>query len=59
MRHQAAMQNQEEQDQGNEWNEPQGGYNGNNGRNNALGPFIQSNDPHMFLEEFSLPPTFV
>ena len=61
MRHQAAIQNQEE-NQGHERNEPQGGdngYNGNNGRNNTSRPFIQPDDPHMFLEEFSLPPTVV
>ena len=59
MRHQIVMQNQEEQDQGHERNEPQRGYNGNNGRNNAPRPFIQSNDPHMLLEKFALPPTVV
>ena len=36
----ATMQNNEEQDQGQEKNEPQGGYNGNNGRNYAPMPFI-------------------
>ena len=40
------MQNPEEQNLGHEWNESQGGHNGNNGRNNALRPFIQPDDPH-------------
>ena len=53
------MQNQEEQDQVHEWNEPQGGHNGNNGRNNAPRPFIHLDDLHRMLEEFALPPTVV
>ena len=53
------MQNQKEQNQGHEYNEPQGGNNGNNGRNNALRPFIQPDDPNMLLEEFALLPTVV
>ena len=36
----AIMQNNEKQDQGQEQNEPQGGQNGNNGRNYAPRPFI-------------------
>ena len=48
------MQNQEGQDQGQEQNEPQGGQNGNNGRNYAPRPFIQPDDPFMLLEEFAL-----
>ena len=36
----AIMQNNEEQDHGQEQNEPQGGQNGNNGRNYAPRPFI-------------------
>ena len=42
-----------------EQNEPQGGHNGNNGRNYAPRPFIQPDDPFMLLEEFALPPTVV
>ena len=36
-----------------------GGKNGNNGRNYALRPVIQPDDPFMLLEEFALPPTVV
>ena len=53
----AIMQNNVEQDHGQEQNEPQGGHNGNNGRNQEPRPFIQPDDPFMFLEEFALPPT--
>ena len=53
------MQNNVEQDHGQEQNEPQGGYNGNNGKNQAPRPFIQPYDPFMLLEEFALPPTVV
>ena len=53
------MQNQKGQDQGQEQNEPQGGQNGNNGRNYVPRPFIQPDDPFMLLEEFALPPTVV
>ena len=53
------MQNQEGQYQGQEKNEPQGGHNGNNGRNFAPRPFIHPDDPFMLLEEFSIPPTVV
>ena len=55
----AVMQNQEGQDQVQEQNEPQGGQNGNNGRNYAPRPFIQLDDPFMLLEEFALPPMVV
>ena len=55
----AIMQNNEKQDQGQEQNEPQGGYNGNNGRNYAPMSFIQPDDPFMLLEEFVLPHTVV
>ena len=55
----ATMQTNEGQDQDQEQNEPQGGRNGNNGRNYAPKPFIQPDDPFMFLEEFALPPTVV
>ena len=55
----ATMQNNEEQDHGQEQHEPQGGQNGNNGRNYAPKSFIQPDDPFMFLEEFALPPTIV
>ena len=53
------MQNNEGQDQGQEKNKPQGGQNGNNGRNYAPKPFIQPDSPFMLLEEFVLPPTVV
>ena len=36
----ATMQNNEGRDQDQEQNEPQGGHNGNNGRNYAPRPFI-------------------
>ena len=55
----AIMQNNEEQDQGQEQNNPQGGQNGNNGRNYVPMLFIQLDDPFMLLEEFALPPTVV
>ena len=53
------MQNNEGLDQDQEQNEPQGGHNGNNGRNYAPRPFIQLDDPFMLLEEFTLQPTVV
>ena len=53
------MQNNEGQDQDQERNEPQGGHNGNNGRNYAPKPFIQPIDSFMLLEEFVVPPTVV
>ena len=53
------MHNNEGQDQDQEQNEPQGGHNGNNGRNYAPRLFIQPNDPFMLLEEFALPPIVV
>ena len=53
------MQNNVEQDHGQEQNEPQGGHNGNNGRNQAPRLFIQPDDPFMLLEEFALPPIVV
>ena len=53
------MQNNEERDQDQEKNEPQGGHNGNNGRNRAPRQFIEPDDPFMLLEEFALPPTVV
>ena len=53
------MQNNVGQDHGQEQNEPQGGHNGNNGRNQAPRLFIHPDDPFMLLEEFSLPPTVV
>ena len=53
------MQNNEEQDQDQEQNKPQGGHNGNNGRNYVPRPFIQPDDPFMSLEEFALPPIVV
>ena len=55
----AIIQNNIEQDHGQEKNEPQGGHNGNNGRNQAPRPFIQPDDPFMLLEEFSLLPIVV
>ena len=53
------MQNNVEQDNGQEQNEPEGGYNVNNGRNQAPRPFIQPDDPFMLLEEFALTPIVV
>ena len=53
------MQDNEGQDQGQEQNEPQGGHNGNNGRNYAPKTFLKPDDPFMLLEEFALPPTVV
>ena len=53
------MQNNEGQDQDQEQNKPQGGHNGNNGRNYAPKSFIQLDDPFMLLEEFALPPIVV
>ena len=55
----AVMQNNEGQDQGQEQNEPQGGHNGNNGRNYAPKPFLQPDDLFMLIKEFALPPTVV
>ena len=55
----AIMQNNVEQDHGQEQNEPQGGHNRNNGRNQAPRPFIQPDDPFTLLEEFAIPPTVV
>ena len=55
----ADMENNEEQNLDIEWNEPQRGRNGNNGRNQAPRPFIQPDDPFMLLDEFVLPPTVV
>ena len=55
----AIMQDIVEQDHGQEQNETQRGHNGNHGRNQAPGPFIQPDDPFMLLEKFSLPPTVV
>ena len=55
----ATMQNNEGHDQDQEQNEPQGGRNGNDGRNYAPRPFIQPDDPFMLIEEFALPPTFI
>ena len=55
----AVMQNNEGQDQGQEQNEPQGGHNGNNGRNYAPKPFLQLDDLFMLIKEFALPPTVV
>ena len=52
----AIMQNNVEQDHGQNPNVPQGGHNGNSGRNQAPRPFIQPDDPFMLLEEFALPP---
>ena len=53
----STSKNNEEQDHGQEQNEPQGGKNGNNGRNYAHRPFIQPDDPFMLLEKFALLPT--
>ena len=51
----AIMENNEEKDLSIEQNEPQRGRNRNNGRNQALRPFIQPDDLFMLLEEFALP----
>ena len=40
----AIMQNDEEKNHGQEQNKPQGGRNGNNGRNQAPWPFVQPDD---------------
>ena len=53
------MQNNEGQYQDQAQNKPQGGHNGNNGRNYAPRPFIQLDDPFMLLEEFAFPPIVV
>ena len=58
-RDRANMENNEDQNLDVERNEPQRGRNGNNGRNQAPGPFIQPDDPFMLLDEFVLPPTVV
>ena len=55
----ANIEKNEEQDLSIEQNEPQRGRNGNNGRNQALRPFIQPDGPFILLEEFALPPTVV
>ena len=55
----ATIQNNEGHDQDQEQNEPQGGHNGNDGRNHAPRPFIQPDDPFMLLEEFTLLPTVI
>ena len=55
----AIMQNNVEKDHGQEQNEPQGGHNGNNGRNQAPRLYIQPDDQFMFLEEFALQPIVV
>ena len=53
------MHNQEDEGQVYERNEPQVGHNGKNHRNQATRSFVQPDDPHMLLEEFTLPPTVV
>ena len=53
------MQNNEEHNLGQLQNDPQWDRNGNNGGNHAPRPFIQPDDPFMFLEEFTLPPTVI
>ena len=52
----AIMQNNAGQDHGQEKNEPQGGHNGNNGRNQVPRLFIQPDDPFMLLRV--CPPTY-
>ena len=39
--------------------EPQVEQNGHNYRNPTTTPFVQSDDPHILLEEFALPPTVI
>ena len=55
----ATMQINEGRDQDRKKKEPQGGRNGNNGRNHTPRPFTWLDDPFMLLEEFALPPTVV
>ena len=52
----ATMQKNEGHDQDQEQYKPEGGHNGNNGRNHAPMLFIQPDDPFMLLAEFALPP---
>ena len=53
------MQNQEDEGQFQERNEPHVDKNGQNYRDQAIRSFVQSDNPHMLLEEFALPPTVV
>ena len=53
------MQNQEDEGHFHDRNEPQVGQSGQNHRNQATRFFVQPDDPHMLLEEFSLPHTVV
>ena len=53
------MQNQEDKGQFQERNEPRVDQNGHNYRDQAIGSFVQPDNPHMLLEEFALPPTVV
>ena len=53
------MQNQEDEGQFQGRNEPQVEQNGQNYRDQATRSFVQLDNPHMLLEEFTLPPTIV
>ena len=53
------MQNQEDEGQFQERNEPQVDQNGQNHRDQATRSFVQPDNPHMLLEEFTLPLTIV
>ena len=50
------MHNQEDEGQFQERNEPQVDQNGHNHRDHATRSFIQPENPHMLLKEFTLPP---
>ena len=53
------MQHQVDARQIHDKDEPQVEKNGQNYRNSATTPFVQPDNPHMLLEDFSLPPTVV
>ena len=53
------MQNQEDEGQFQGRNEPQVEQNGQNYKDQATRSFVQPDNPHMLLEEFSLPPSVV
>ena len=53
------MQHQVDEGQIHERDEPQVQQNGHNHRNQATTPFVQPNNLHMLLDQFSLPPIVV
>ena len=57
--HLEIMQHQVDAGQIHDRDEPQVEQNGQNYRNSTTTPFVQPDNPHMLLEEFSLPPTVV